>query len=290
MIPAPPTTTTEELADWVEVSCLKSRNQRISRSDTIDQLQRYEVPNADEVATTLWRELDRRSRVLGNWYPFTVEQTRLFRPGGWQAHPVYTMLVLVSLAPQFSDTRIRNYNEISKLFEHVVALAVERYIAGKSLRIGHHRQLPVPKSFANLLRFLSGQLGENLRRAKPLNPNTKDCRADVIAWKPFADRRGGQLVVLTQCASGTNWAGKLTELNVQLWERYIEFVVTPVRAFAIPFVETNDQRWLEFGTLGGIAFDRLRIVEMLGGSQAPNRLLTDIRRWSRAQIQRVPID
>ena len=289
MIPAPPTTTAEDLADWVEVSCLKSRNQRISKSDTIDQLQRYEVPNAEETATNLWRELDRRSRVLRDRYPFAVEPTRLFRSVG-QSHPIYTMLVLISLAPQFSDTRIRNHNQLSKLFEQVVALAVERYIAGKSFRIGHNRQVPVPNRFADLLGFLSRQLGENLRRAKPLNPNTKDCRADVIAWKPFADKRGGQLILLTQCASGTNWTGKLTELNVELWGRYIEFIVSPVRAFAIPFVETNDERWLEFGTLGGIAFDRLRIVEMLRGSQAPNQLLAAIRQWNRAQIARVPVD
>jgi hypothetical protein len=290
MIPVPSTTATAELADWVEVSGLKGTTPRISQSDTVDQLRRYEVPNAEDLSASIWRELERRARVLGASYPFTVEPRRIIRRDKWTAHPVYTMLVLLSLAHQFAETRLKSYKEVSKLFERTVAFALEQYISGKAFRIGHQRDLPVPKNFGEMLSFLSGELGEGVRRAKPLNPDTKDCRADVIAWKPFADRRGGQLVVLTQCASGINWKAKLTELNVQLWERYIEFVVSPMRAFAIPFVEIDNQLWLEYGTLGGIAFDRLRIVEMLSGAAIPTVLVNDIRRWGRSQITQVPMD
>jgi len=290
MIPVPSTTAPVELADWVEVSCLKGVTPGVSQSDTIDQLRRYEVLSAEDLCTTIWRELERRARVLGNSYPFVVDPRRIVRRDNWKAHPVYTMLVLLSLAHQFTETRLKSYNEVSKLFERIVASALERYISGKAFRIGHQRDLPVPKNFGQMLSFLSSELGEGLRRAKPLNADTKDCRADVIAWKPFADRRAGQLVVLIQCASGTNWTAKLTELNIQLWERYIEFVVSPIRAFAIPFVETNDQLWLEYGTLGGIAFDRLRIVEMMSGAVTSTVLVNDIRRWGKGQIARVPMD
>jgi hypothetical protein len=290
MIPAPAETATSDLADWVEVSCLKNRNARISRSDTLDQLNDYSFVNTEEKCSLVWMELDRRSRALRSAYPFEVQAASIERRGPWQDYPLYTTLVLIGTAAHFSATRIRNYRVIAKLFENVAARAIERYIGGRAIRIGHPREAPVPTRFSKLLAFLAQELGEGLRRANPLIADTKDCRADIIAWRSFGDRRGGQLVLLTQCAVGTSWTAKLTECDVRLWERYIEFVVTPARAFAMPYVEPDDKAWLEYGTLGGIAFDRLRIVEMLPTDHMPPDLLRQARRWSSSQLSRVPWD
>jgi hypothetical protein len=199
-------------------------------------------------------------------------------------------LALISSASQFRQTQIRNHNQVAKTFEKVVLHAVERYVGGSAVRVGHPREAPAPRSFADLLEYLAKRLGEGLRRARPLVEETKDCRADIVAWRSFADRRGGQLVLFTQCALGTNWTTKITELDIKLWERYIEFVVTPLRAFAIPFIEPEAGRWLQYGTLGGIAFDRLRIVEMLAGDRLPRPLLGELRTWSTQQMRRLPWD
>lgn len=290
MIPAPAETAPSSLADWVELSCLKGKNARLSRSDTLDQLNSYAVPKAEERCTEIWMELARRERALGNAYPFKVQVSGIERRTQWRDYPLYATLLMIGTASHFSGTRIRDFGGVARLFEGFVAKAVERYVGGRAIRIGHPRQAPVPSGFANLLVYLSKEMGEGLRRIQPLVAGTKDCRADVIAWRPFCDGRNGQLVLLVQCAIGTNWTSKLTECDARLWGRYIEFVVMPTRAFAMPYVEPDDRVWLEYGTLGGIAFDRLRIVEMLPTAEVPEHLLREAIRWSQSQLARVPWD
>ena len=141
-----------------------------------------------------------------------------------------------------------------------------------------------------LLPYLANELHEGLRRSTPLNPKTQDLRADIIAWRPFNDLRGGQLVLFVQCAIGQNWTAKLTELNVDLWKHYLEFVASPLRAFAFPYIEPNNSKWLEYGTLGGIAFDRLRLIEVLSEVAMERTLKSQIVNWTKQQIKKLPWD
>lgn len=277
MIPVPPDVSSQSLADWAELSCMKGRKGRVSRSEVLDQLNEYGVEGAEDHCIAIWQELERRARALRALYPIDIGPASIQRLRPWNKDAVYVALLLlgaVGMKPVGS----------ARLFEEMTTLALERYTGGKALRIGFPRQPPVPKGFADLLRYLSHELGEELRRAKPLSPATKDCRADIIAWRPFNDARGGQLIIMAQCATGANWTTKLTECNVDVWARYLDFVVPPLRAFATPHLEADNERWLEYGTMGGIPFDRIRLVEQLAAPALPGRLEADISALVKAEL------
>jgi hypothetical protein len=279
MIPPPASISPQALADWVELSCMKAKRARVSQSDVLDQLRDYGIDGAEDLCATTWQELQRRADALRVLYPFSVAASHIRQLGPLQGHVVYAMLLLLA------GSEVSRPQQPARLFEELATLGIERYTGGKALRIGHPRVSPVPSSFAKLLAYLSRELGERLLRDKPLNPATKDCRADIIAWRPFADGRSGQLIVLAQCAIGSAWTKKLTECNVGVWQLYLDFVVAPVRAFAIPFVAPNEDLWLEHGRMGGIAFDRLRLVEQLAKCALPAKLETGIRTWAKAQMK-----
>ena len=283
MIPVPTSVSSQSLTDWVELSCVKSKMGRISRSDVLDHLSEYDIDGPEERCTSIWQELQRRSRALGALYPVSVKPTNIQRPRPWEKDATYVMLLLLGSAeakPKGS----------AQLFEEMATLAMARYTGGRALRIGHPRKSPVPSSFSDLLKYLSRELGESLRRAEPMIADTKDCRADIIAWRPFTDARGSQLIILGQCATGANWTTKLTECNVDVWARYLEFVVPPLRAFATPFMEPDPGHWLEHGTMGGIAFDRIRLVEQLAAAALPAKLEADIKSLVKAELKVLPWD
>lgn len=292
MLRVPTALSSADVADWLEASCLRNGRGRASRSEALDQLIDYGVPDHEDLCASAWLELNRRSTILGKAYPFRIGGTRIERSSKSSGFLIYTMLLLLTIADLFQESRIKTQERklVSKLFEKVTAAALGRYVGGKSLCTGHPREEPVPSRFNDLLGYLSSELRESSRRLRALNPDTKDCKADVVVWRPFPDERGGQIVVMAQCATGKNWRTKLTELNVGLWERYIEFVVSPIRAFAIPFVESDPALWLEYGTLGGIALDRLRITRLAVRRVLPTPIRTQIRMWTREKLAAVPVD
>ncbi len=283
MIPVPDSVSAQSLADWAELSCLKSRKGRVSRSDVFDQMNDYGVEGAEEHCASIWQELQRRARALKARYPLSVAAASIERPRPWEEHSAYAMLLLLG-SP---GTKAKGS---AQLFEEMAALALERYTGGRALRIGHPRKPPVPSSFSELLKYLSRELGEGLHRTRPMIAATKDCRADIIAWCPFSDGRGGQMIILGQCATGANWTRKLTECNVDVWARYLEFVVRPIRAFATPHVEPDLGHWLEYGTMGGIAFDRIRLVEQLAKRPLPEKLDARIKALVKAEMKALAWD
>lgn len=290
MIPPPSSTLSQDLADWAELCCLKTRRGQISRTDVVDQLKDYGMDGAEELCEMAWLELQRRSSAIAELYPFLVASSRLERKAAWDQSLLYSLLLLVGSSGHNAPLSKPQTAVAARLFEEIATLAIGRYAGGKALRIGHGRKAPVPSSFSALLTYLSRELGEGLLRTRPLSPNTKDCRADVIAWRPFRDRRGGQLVIFVQCAIGSGWTSKLTECSVKVWERYIQFVVTPLTAFAVPHVEPDSDRWLEYGSMGGIALDRLRLVDQLAEATLPSELEKRMEAWARAQMSVLPWD
>src|SRR6266852_355991 len=69
----------------------------------------------------------------------------------------------------------------------------------------------------------------------------KDRGVDVIAWQPFVEHSAGehrsnQIVILAQCAAGSNWREKTGQLPYQAWIEYVHWACHPVRGFAVPRV------------------------------------------------------
>ena len=94
----------------------------------------------------------------------------------------------------------------------------------------------VPKGFSDCLDYLSARLGEHRSQSKTYTSHTLEDGVDVVAWHPFGDRRPGQVVLLAQCAGGSNWKDKARDPKLETWRHHIEFLAPPLGGFTFPFV------------------------------------------------------
>jgi len=172
----------------------------------------------------------------------------------------------------------------AELFEFLSGQAIKSYLKGDILRLGATRRSPVPKGFKEAVRFMATQLGESFGDTYLMSGHEKDDGLDLTAWIPFADERPGKLILLMQCAIGTDWREKLSELNLDLWKQHVRWDVTPIRAFAVPFQHEDGVKWNRNSTVAGIIFDRLRIAQLASCSSPPNELIENIKGWCRERI------
>jgi hypothetical protein len=276
MLPAPASTAIPALADWVEASCLVGVSSRVSEPAVRSALQENGIDADDGTVSSIWLEMTNRGAVLGARYPFRVDGGSV-RQRARADNPVYRLLLFLSIRASIQAATSRRVAQPTRLFERLVTDAAGAYIGGPSLRIGFPREGAVPRRFAELVPYLCARLKEG-PPGPILNPADKDAGADVLAWKPFADERAGQVVLLAQCATGSNWKEKTVDCSVEEWKRYVGFAVTPVRVFAVPHVEPDSNLWLKYTLQGGVILDRLRLVGLVDVG-LNGRLEESIRDW-----------
>lgn len=309
---AAPTDTRSRLADWLEVLALSRRREAAARADLAGL--RELLGDAGHAAQTepetgqeldggiledgrqefideVLEELHYRADVLESRYPFRIEA----KGPGWRllrapdardretaaARAAYLFCLLASA---FRDGRIRGgvgeplERRLPGVFQAVAVEAAAGVIGGESISFGWPR--PDGSAFLPALREASRRLGLGtpLENAPPRSKGReKDADIDVIAWRGFADRRPGKLVLFGQAASGRNWTGKSVKAetsNFQSWfsQRPTEHFVP---AIFIPFPQHHDcagrdghtfetvaadEAWSREQKLG-IVIDRLRIVD-----------------------------
>ncbi len=94
-------------------------------------------------------------------------------------------------------------------------------------------------------------------------PSDRDLGIDAASWFPFKDGRSGYLHFLVQCATGDDWDTKLSELHLEKLRRHVNWAVTPVRIFSVPFVITAvPAQWVRLCTEAGLVLDRPRLLEL----------------------------
>lgn len=285
MLPRPSSSDPAPTADWIEASCLLSRDGFLSRSDIVGTLSVLGESAPEEQAEATWIQLQNRRIVLGDDYAFAVTMDGLSRRPNSPARVAYMTMLLISIRAYVAEARTAQNSDYTRLFEYLTTAAAGRYVSGQALRTGWPRENPLPTGFNDLIEYLSDALNEG-PTGVVLNEPDKDAGVDVVAWRPFADRRPGQLVVLAQCATGANWREKAPELQTQEWQRYIQFVVEPMRVLAIPHVEPDAGRWAKYGSRGGVIFDRVRITELLAGAPY-GKVADDADAWLEAEIERL---
>ena len=105
----------------------------------------------------------------------------------------------------------------------------------------------------------------------------KDRGLDVVSWIPFPDTRTGKIVVLTQCAAGHNWKGKVA-VSIRAWEQYIHWAVRPTMAFSVPCI-ISDREWHDQSSDKGMLVDRIRLMNAMPESPHDGTLENDIHTW-----------
>lgn len=216
-------------------------------------------------------EIERRSRLLGEHYPFRVGNTSLaFLNESTYSRQVYLECLRISLKPTAKDR---------ENFETLVGSALVSYLGKDRAKVrvfGWQSKATEPlsrriKERMNELYAASHEWKWNPDVAEgfPEDPPpklVKDLGLDAVAWLPMPDTRAGRLFVVAQCATGkTDWDEKLHDV---CWDRLKNWIRPlpnrwSIRCFAIPFHLPNRPTWKESSDRAGLFLDRVRLTLLL---------------------------
>lgn len=324
------------IADWIEILSLTKSRRTAGRADCIQLYKRLDShshrvekdPENDEeyeteileedqaeFADMVYDELEYRADVLEELYPFEIRG----KGSSWQLLPAdnkhnkqtkasrssYVFCLLTSAVRDQTihccvpDSLIQ---AIPSLFQMLSTNAAAGILGGNAVSFGWPR--PDGSSFLHALQALSRRLAVG----KALNSipgwstgHAKDAGIDVVAWRDFADKQPGKLILFGQVASGSNWTEK--SVKQALLGFFNWFSQKPAEHFLpaifIPFPQHHDcaaRRELSFEEVAveeawireqkyGIVIDRLRIAAATAECAAPmddpreSRDLARIRYW-----------
>lgn len=255
------------VADWVEFY-VTYQEESISKAGLTSNVEGAigNEPSEDFISS-VWNELKIRQILYGNSSPIQVVG-RLVEPNiNWREKPYYMAFLIYSLEGNPNTTQTTAVDG-GKLFEKLSREAIERYIGGKAIIYGFPTEQTVQDIAEKYLK-------EKFIYTPP--SYRKDRNLDIFAWRPFKDGRSSQIIMLVQCASGLNWKGKLTELNLGAWKKYIHFSASPLKGFAAPITVTKTDHLEEHSTDGGVFFDRLRLFRLL--DRLPQDLHDECVQW-----------
>ena len=300
-LPSLPTPNAEvhELADFAEL--LAQQNGTVSIREILAYLGRVSenepnegIDDEDDIIAAMlddvFGEISRRSISCDIGYPFRLEMSgTVLRHNSIDETlraDVYRYLLL-STRLNMTLHKMQDGLDGTCLLEELSALVMRCYLGyerAKSFVFG----TAVPGGFPSKVNMLCDELGEGGRfeSIDPVPTRANDDKLDAVAWVPFTDSRGDQIVVFCQCKTGTNWKDVSTQLQpgafLHRWTSARRFILEPLRAFCISEAP-NPSRWIGLATYAGLLFDRLRIIDFL--DQADVDLHVRIKRWNAGAIR-----
>lgn len=265
------------LADWLEIRALLAADKNASFSD----LRRGLAPTGiaegggideETLAEDAFSELEDRLRACSGGYPFILKNSVLQAKEDLAPYWAYLFCLYLSY---HGANRSQTEKASTELFEELATIAAKYYVSGEALRFGFPRRT-LPVNFTQAVRTVCEMMGEGGGPRRRFSAQSaKDAQLDIIAWRPFPDRRRAQLILFGQCATGKNWEEKLSELQPRTFiDLYLQdaLIVDPVRGFFTPF-RLRQLDWDEKAKQGGILFDRCRISHFAYGQASPPELL-----------------
>jgi hypothetical protein len=218
----------------------------------------------DSAVGEVHEEVERRQRLLGAAYPFTLDGGLLsYQPS---RSCFYEFCLAISLAEQITGG---SYERFPRAFERLSAILVRGYLGERSryLHLGSPRDAEVGARFFDAMKVAAKETGEWFWGPDPDLPSepsdTGDHGVDFVVWKPPSDTRLGSLFILGQCACGDGWAGKFGDVDLARYSKWFNRLsyVPPVRAFTTPFHIADG--WLyEALKRAGLVFDRVRLTHL----------------------------
>lgn len=242
---------------------------------------------SEEIVSASAAELMRRSKALGEYYPFSLRGNTLYYSG---SHTLaYEFCLAITVAESLSAG---DYKKLPIAFERLARDVTICFLGRGNETGGFRTGWPAdshetrPARFKDLiaeLRRVAGCDGHGKwewnwdpmpnRTDDPEPRDVRDEGLDFVVWKSIPDGRPGRLFLLGQCACGeSNWLEKLHDLEINRLENWLRPLspVTPVRVFAIPFHIPNTSYFAQdIMKEAGLTFDRIRIA--LLAEQVGNR-------------------
>jgi hypothetical protein len=258
------------LADWIEALMIVERASRLSRTAVKRRLRGLAGGNGDlefEVDLLL-AEVAERRRIAPAVYPFEPSGRGGVSRVATVSPTIYIFLLWLS-AP-FSPVRVESrYGETDRWLDLLVLNVLLAYLGPTSVgvRFGFPASDDRPTSFPDAIRWLAEKLGLSEGVGTP-SPEVKDGGVDVIAWKPFADKRSGFLVILAQVTAEEGWRSKFGNVLLKRWEGWVDFGADPMTALAVPFALSWDwERWDDLRRATTLLLDRFRLAEYVDPSR-----------------------
>lgn len=260
--------------DWVEGCLLFKGESRLSRTDIVDILCEQEIYEdqtfANEWLDDVWRELERRQRLLTAAAPFSIEPRAIKRVRTWRQVPAYAFCVLAPLlqnSPKWHpehgnrEALSAHYARQGLLFERISDEAL-RGAGWRTYRTGWSSTSAtrLPAVVANVAQ----QVGEPEYAdwVTNVSPNANEAGLDIVFFRTFTDARCGFPIYLAQCASGADWDTKLHTPVLGVWRKLIDFSAPPYKAFVLPHSLGAEELRRVTVKVEGVVLDRYRLHDI----------------------------
>jgi hypothetical protein len=223
-----------------------------------------------------------------------VESLRLQRLTTWRQCAVYSFCLLLSYAERYrkwSRAFGRDFTEQGLLFERVTEEALRTELGDWVIyRTGW--SAANAENLRTIVENVRAHLGEDTGRVDrfPRFKVAKDAGLDVVASRPFGDKRIGFPLYLVQCASGARWERKRSQPNTNVWRTLIDFAVIPKKALAIPFALAEEEFWFTCRHMDGMLIDRMRLLS--AGRRKTDWISSGVKRrlidWMAPRVRDLP--
>lgn len=282
-VPLPSTVNGCTLADWAEGTLLAEERKSLSKASIRQRLSNalhLDHGDLDVQMGLLFSEIRRRMLLASPNYPFRGSSAGLTRDATVDK-VVYEFLLWLSISPTFREEE--RQSEVDQLFDDLAKLAAARYLGqgAVSVRFAHPSSDGRPSGFKAAIGWLCDLMDLPVGEANPRSA-IKDGGVDVVAWRPFRDRRSGFTVLLCQCTVQLLWTGKGKDIVVDKWKGWISLGKAPLTALVVPFaVPTSYSIWDEVRRTVNIPIERLRLCELLMADDVSN--LDVISDWNEVE-------
>jgi hypothetical protein len=188
---------------------------------------------AEDVVDAAWTCLLERSELLTDLYPFLVSHTRVtLKPDFEVRESSYISLLSITVAHAY---QIDSGYNVEQVFEEVVALGLEDLglTVGRFGAITRDNQMHFPTS----LQVLGDNFGIPVdHQAASRRGAANDSGLDVFGTLDWGDGRHGRWIFLGQvtCGGSDSWPGKLSEVKVPRWQKFLRELTEPIAFLAVP--------------------------------------------------------
>lgn len=248
----------EQLADWVETGLLTRGAQQLGL-DALHSLAEAEIATGPAAIGSALGVMRRRQQLLGDEYPFEVNPVAVRGRPGAESLAYSALLLLSPGSPARQLLHPHPTEKMAEVFENITALAASRLLGSgaQAVRFGWPSRIGRPPEFYDAIGWLASRMGINAGNAyRP--PRRKDGGVDVVAWRPFPDRRSGFPVMLVQCTVQGDILAKAADIDVRYWAGWLTLDSEPLTALAIPHTIPSGVIWDEIA-VRTLILERVRI-------------------------------
>lgn len=223
-------------------------------------------------AARVFDVLEERREILGDLYPFRVEDDRCYFVGGGEP---YLVVLAIAVAHAYSIAVPANPRDT---FEDTVARGVRRLV-GRA--VNFRRERASGGGFDEALIRAGTDVGlQPIPSAASRAKFAVDERVDTIAHLDWLDGRIGRWTFIGQvtCAKSDRWLAKLIESPVPTWTKLLGDFVRSQAFLAIPYHAEPSNLYNLVEETERVVVDRLRLVRWLDDvSEDERAILSAVR-------------